>query len=60
MVSRTAFMQYHRIVTAHLGLRSSEQLVCGMSLGHADPAAPENALETAREPVAAFTTFHEG
>jgi len=31
-----------------------------MSLGHADPAAPENALATAREPVAAFATFHDG
>jgi len=57
---QAAFMQYHRIIAAHLGLGATEQLVCGMSLGHADPAAPENALETAREPVAAFTTFHGG
>lgn len=56
---QAAFMQYHRIVAAHLGLQPSEQLVCGMSLGHADPAAPENALQTSREPVAAFTTFHD-
>lgn len=57
---QAAFMQYHRIVAAELGLKESEQLVCGMSLGVADPAAPENALYTEREPVAAFTTFHEG
>jgi nitroreductase len=57
---QAAFMQYHRIIAAHLGLKESEQVVCGMSLGHADPAAPENALATAREPVAAFTVFHGG
>jgi len=57
---QAAFMQYHRIIGAELGLAPTEQVVCGMSLGHADPAAPENALETAREPVAAFATFHEG
>ena len=31
----------------------------GMSLGHADPAAPENRLVTEREPVAGFTRFLE-
>jgi nitroreductase len=56
---QAAFMQYHRIIAEHLGLRESEQVVCGMSLGHADPAAPENALVTVREPVAEFTTFHD-
>jgi nitroreductase len=56
---QAAFMQYHRIIAAQLGLKDSEQVVCGMSLGHADPSAPENALETARAPVAEFTTFHD-
>jgi len=55
---QAAFTQFHRIVEAELGIPGSELLLCGMSLGHADPAAPENALRTAREPVAAFTTFH--
>jgi nitroreductase len=57
---QAAFMQYHRIIAAQLGLKDSEQVVCGMSLGHADPSAPENALETARAPVAEFTSFHGG
>jgi len=56
---QAAFMQFHRIIAAQLGLKDSEQVVCGMSLGHADPAAPENALETVRAPVAEFTTFHD-
>jgi hypothetical protein len=28
-----------------------------MSLGHADPAAPANALRTVREPAAEFARF---
>jgi len=34
-------------------------LVCGMSLGYADASSIENSLVTEREPVAAFTTFHD-
>jgi hypothetical protein len=34
-------------------------VVCGMSLGWADPGAPENRLVTEREPVSAFARFHE-
>ena len=55
---QAAFMQYHRIIAAQLSLPASEMVVCGMSLGYADPSRPENALHTEREPVAAFTTFH--
>ncbi len=55
---QAAFMQYHRIISAHLGLGEHEMVVCGMSLGHADPAAVENTLTTEREPVAGFTHFH--
>lgn len=56
---QAAFTQYHRIVERHCGLGEGEMVVCGMSLGHADPAAVENSLWTDREPVAAFTRFHE-
>ena len=56
---QAAFTQFHRIIGRHLGLGEHEQLVCGMSLGHADPAAVENTLRTEREPVAAFTRFLE-
>ena len=55
---QAAFTPFHRIVMAHLGAPANEMLVCGMSLGHADPAAVANTLVTEREPVAAFTTFH--
>jgi nitroreductase len=56
---QVAFMQFHRIVTAHVGAPADEQVVCGMSLGWADPDAIENTLVTEREPVAAFGRFQE-
>jgi nitroreductase len=56
---QAAFTQFHRIVTEHVGAAASEQLVCGMSLGHADPQAIENTLVTERESVPRFTRFIE-
>jgi nitroreductase len=56
---QAAFTQFHRIISAELQLPESQMLVCGMSLGHADPAAIENTLATEREPVEGFTRFHE-
>jgi nitroreductase len=56
---QAAFTPFHRIIMAHLGAPAEEQLVCGMSLGVADPAAVENSLVTEREPVDAFTRFLE-
>lgn len=53
-----AFAQYHRIIADELQLPDSEMVVCGMALGHADPAAVENTLVTEREPVAGFARFH--
>lgn len=54
---QAAFTQFHRIITQHVGAPAQEMLVCGMALGHADPHAPENRLETQREPVAGFARF---
>lgn len=56
---QAAFTQFHRIITDHVGAPASEMLVCGMSLGYADPDAPENRLVTEREPVAGFARFLE-
>ena len=38
---------------------ANQQLVCGMSLGYADPGATENTLVTEREPVSGFVKFVE-
>ena len=54
---QAAFTQFHRIICEHIGAPPNEQLVCGMSLGHADPDAVENTLVTEREPVSAFAHF---
>lgn len=54
---QAAFVPFHRIVAEHLGMPGNEQLVCGMSLGYADPDAIENQLVTERAPVAEFARF---
>ena len=56
---QAAFTQFHRIIVEHVGAVANEQLVCGMSLGHADPRAIENTLVTERESVARFARFIE-
>jgi nitroreductase len=54
---QAAFTPFHRIIKKHLGLGDEHTLVCGMSLGYADPDAVENTLVTEREPVSGFTRF---
>jgi len=54
---QAAFLEFHRIIDEVVGIPPNEMLVCGMSLGWADPDAPENRLVTEREPVAGFTRF---
>ncbi|NEX61139.1 nitroreductase [Noviherbaspirillum galbum] len=54
---QAAFTQFHKIIGGVLGLPENEMVVCGMSLGYADPARIENSLVTEREPVSTFTRF---
>jgi nitroreductase len=54
-----AFAQYHRIIEEHLQLPAERMVVCGMSLGRADPAAQVNRLHTERAAVAEFARFVE-
>jgi nitroreductase len=54
---QAAFTQFHRIISAELGLPDSEMVVCGMALGYADPGKVENTLVTEREPVSSFARF---
>jgi nitroreductase len=56
---QAAFTQYHRIIAGQLGMPANETVVCGMSLGWADPARIENTLVTEREPVSGFVRFIE-
>ncbi|WP_198376708.1 nitroreductase [Neoroseomonas rubea] len=54
---QAAFAPHHRTIREHLALAEEEVVVCGMALGHADPAAPENGLVTERVPAAEFCRF---
>ncbi|HEX8954896.1 MAG TPA: nitroreductase [Burkholderiaceae bacterium] len=56
---QAAFTQYHRIISEVLQLPEGERVVCGMSLGYADPARVENTLVTEREPLMGFARFLE-
>lgn len=56
---QAAFTPFHRVISEHLNIPDQQMLVCGMSLGYADPSRIENSLATDREPVGAFTIFHE-
>ena len=54
---QAAFTQYHKIIGEVLQLPDNEMVVCGMSLGFADPDKIENTLVTEREPISTFTKF---
>ncbi|MFZ2649468.1 MAG: nitroreductase [Burkholderiaceae bacterium] len=54
---QAAFTLFHRIIAEHLGLAPAEQVVCGMSMGYADPDAVENRLVTERAPLSDFARF---
>ncbi|MFO1227502.1 MAG: nitroreductase [Roseateles sp.] len=56
---QAAFTQFHGLIADELQLAPEQMLVCGMSLGWADPAAVENSLVSERAPVAEFTRFLE-
>jgi nitroreductase len=54
---QAAFADFHRIIRPMLGIPNNEIIVCGVALGHIDPAAPVNALVTERAPIADFVNF---
>ncbi len=54
---QAAFIQFHELIRARLGIGPDHAIVCGMSLGHADMTRIENTLVTEREPPARFATF---
>ncbi len=52
---QAAWNGFAKIILPHIGAGPDEMLVCGMALGHADPAATVNGFHTPREPVESFT-----
>jgi len=55
--AQAAWTHYHRAMRPVLGLSEAEVVVCGMALGHADSAAPENAMVTERASARDFVRF---
>lgn len=56
---QAAFLKYHKLIFEELNISNDHILICGMSLGFADPDRVENTLSTVRESVASFTVFHD-
>jgi nitroreductase len=56
---QAALAEYPDIVRRLLNVPDTRALVCGMSLGYPDTAAPVNNFRTARESVANFTRWYE-
>lgn len=56
---QAAFARHHRTIRDILGLDPAEVVVCGFSLGFADPDAAENRLVTERAPAREFATFRD-
>jgi len=54
---QAAFADWHQTIREVLEIPEGELVVCGMALGYADNAAPENRLVTEREPVSSFADF---
>ena len=56
---QASLAEYPDIVRGILAIPATRALVCGMALGYADADAPVNSYRTEREPVSAFTTWHD-
>ncbi|MFG1298396.1 nitroreductase [Xanthobacter sp. V3C-3] len=55
--AQAAFNSYGAVIARRLSIPPTQMVVCGMALGHADPAAPENNFATEREPLDRFVRF---
>ncbi|RXL59927.1 nitroreductase, partial [Citrobacter sp. AAK_AS5] len=54
---QAALIQFHRLIRQEVGIPENETLICGMSLGQADPEAVENTLRTERAPLEEWVSF---
>lgn len=56
--AQASLTQFHRILHEQLGIPDQETVVCGISLGYADPNAIENTLRTERAPLEEWVRFY--
>ena len=57
---QVAFSHWHAAIRQAIDISDDMIVVCGMSLGYADWARPENTLITERAPLVDFVNFHDG
>ena len=55
--AQASIAEYPAIIRAHLPVPADHKVVCGMAVGHADPAAAVNGFRTARAAVDEFARF---
>ncbi len=56
---QAAFSPFHKVIRQALNIPQEEMVVCGMALGHIDPDAIENTLQTERAALHEFVSFFE-
>ena len=56
---QAAWNDYHSIILPHIGAGPGEMVVCGMSMGYADPDAVVNRFYTPRDPMAGLTIWRD-
>jgi nitroreductase len=54
---QAAFADFHKIIRPILNIPQNEIIICGMALGHIDPDAPVNRLETGRAGLDEYASF---
>jgi nitroreductase len=54
---QVSFVRYQALIARHLCFEEDEVVACGMSMGHADPHAPVNAMKVPREAASGFARF---
>lgn len=54
---QAALNPFHQIIHSELGMGENETMVCAMSMGYANPDAPENQLRTERAPIEEWVSF---
>jgi nitroreductase len=58
-IAQAALGAHPAVVRECLGLSADRLVVCGVSLGHEDPAHPANGFRTDRAPLADVVSWHE-
>ncbi|WP_459572036.1 nitroreductase [Cupriavidus sp. 8B] len=54
---QVSFAKFHVVLRKCMGIPENELVLCGMSLGYADPESPELSTRQPRIPVDAFASF---